>query len=86
MVLAVNGGDVNTVPVNIGVPPVGVVYHLNEVPGVVEDAVKVAVCPELIFRDGGVTATLGTAAAVIVTDPLALVADGVPVASTTASA
>ena len=70
----------------IGEPPVGVVYHLNEVPGVVDDAVNVAVWPELILRTGGFTATSGTVLAFITTTPLAREDDGVPVASTTASA
>jgi len=37
----------NVAPVNIGDPPVGVVYQLKVALGVLDEAVKVAVCPAL---------------------------------------
>ena len=41
------------------VPPDGVVYQLNVAPGVVDEAVMVAVCPALTAWFGGVTVTSG---------------------------
>ena len=86
MLLLNTGGVVYTAPIKMGEPPVGVVYQLNVVPDVVDDAVKVAVCPGLTVCVGGVTATSGTVAALTVTAPLALVAETAPLAVTTASA
>ena len=84
MALAVSAGLVKVAPVNIGVPPVGVVYQLNVAPAVDDEAVKVAVCPLFMVRDGGVTATFG--ALPMMTTPVALVAEGILVAGSIASA
>ena len=54
-----SAGVVNVGPVNIGVPPSGLVYQLNIAPAVPEEAVKVVVCPALIARVGGVTVIEG---------------------------
>ena len=82
--LAVAGGVINVVPVNMGAPPVGVVYQLKVAPGVVDDAVNVPVCPEKTVTVGGVTATLG--AGLTVTTPVARVVEVAPVDGLTASA
>ena len=79
-------GVVNTAPVNIGDPPVGVVYHLKDVPVVVDEAVNVVDCPELILRTGGFTATSGIVLVFITTTPLAREDDGVLVTGAKASA
>ena len=49
------------------VPPVGVVYQLNTVPGVVDEAVNIAVVPGMMVCVGGVTVTSGTTTGCTVT-------------------
>ena len=68
---------------NIGVPPVGVVYQLNVAPGVLDDAVNTAVCPAVIVCVGGVTATSGLFTETVA---VALFCDALPVAGSIASA
>ena len=89
MVLALIAGVVNVLPVNTGVPPIGVVYHLNVALGVVDDAVKVVVSPALTVRVGGVTVISGLFALLplsTLTVPVALFADTAPVVGLIASA
>ena len=70
---------VKVVPVNMGVPPVGVVYQLSVAPGVVEDAVMVAVWPALTVWVGGVTVMVGALLALFtVTVPVARVGEVTP--------
>ncbi len=57
------------------VPPVGVVYQLNIVPGVVDDAVIVADVPAFTAWVGGVTVTSGITTAVTVTGATVLSGD-----------
>jgi hypothetical protein len=57
--LANSGGVVYVAPVNIDVPPVGVVNQLNTAPGVVDEAVNDVVCPGRIVCVGGVTVISG---------------------------
>ena len=70
-------------PVKIGAPPVGVVYQLNISPGVVDEAVNVAVCPEFTACVGGVTVISGTGFRV--TAPGARVVETAPVTGSVAS-
>ena len=75
MVLANTAGVTKVFPVNIGVPPVGVVYQLNTVPGVVELAVMVPVVPILTDCVGGLTLTSGITIGVTVTGTTVLSGD-----------
>ena len=75
---------VKVAPVNMGVPPVGVVYQLNVAPGVVDDAVKIVVCPVFTALVGGITVTAGAGLTFIA--PVARVVEVIPVAGSLASA
>lgn len=79
----------NTGPVCIGAPPVGVVYQLKVSLGVVDEAVNVAVWPGFTACVGGVTATSGRVPPLplfTVTVPVARVDEVIPVAGSVASA
>lgn len=60
-------GVVNVGPVDTGEPPEGVVYQLKVAFGVLDEAVKVAVCPAFTAWVGGVTAISGIVLTVMVT-------------------
>jgi hypothetical protein len=80
-----NAGVVNVAPVNIGAPPLAVVYQLNTAPAVVDAALITAVWPDEICALDGVTVKVGaTGVGLTTTSVFALVElTQLPVAAST---